>query len=304
MTYKSHKKLIVVGGPTAVGKTAVAIELASCFKTEIISADSRQCYKELNIGVARPSELELNSVIHHFIASHSIEQDLSVQDFVNYALDKLNTLFATHDVVVLVGGTGLYIKALLEGLDQIPTVDPEIRAQISKEYEEKGLAFIQEKISLVDPVFAAQGEMQNPQRIMRALEIFEQTGSSIFSFQKGEKAARDFDPIIIGLDLPREILHERINLRVDQMMEQGLLEEVKSLISYRQKNALQTVGYKELFAFLDGTISLGKAVEEIKAHTRQYARRQLTWFRKVENIQWFEPNEVSSIVQYVKSKLD
>ena len=304
MTYKPHKKLIVVGGPTAVGKTAVAIELAKYFNTEIISADSRQCYKEMNIGVARPSELELKTVTHHFIASHSIEQDLSVQDFVNYALDKLNGLFATHNVVVLVGGTGLYIKALLEGLDQIPTVDPEIRSQLSKEYEEKGLAFIQEKISFLDPVFAAKGEMQNPQRIMRALEVFEQTGTSILSFQKGEKAERNFDSIIIGLDLPREILHERINLRVDQMMEQGLLEEVKSLISYRQKNALQTVGYKELFAFLEGTISLENAIEEIKAHTRQYARRQLTWFRKVENIQWFEPKEVSSILQYIKSKMN
>ena len=304
MTYKSHKKLIVIGGPTAVGKTAVAIELAKYFNTEIISADSRQCYREMNIGVARPSELELNTVAHHFIASHSVKQDLSVQDFVSYSLDKLKVLFSSHDVVVLVGGTGLYIKALLEGLDQIPTVNPEIRAKISKDYEEKGLAFIQEKISSLDPVFVAQGEMQNPQRIMRALEVFEQTGSSILSFQKGEKATRDFDPIIMGLDLPREILHERINLRVDQMIQQGLLEEVKALASFKTKNALQTVGYKELYAFLEGTISLENAIEEIKAHTRQYARRQLTWFRKVENIQWFSPNEISSILQYVKSKMD
>ena len=304
MTYKSHKKLIVVGGPTAVGKTAVAIELAKHFNTEIISADSRQCYKEMNIGVARPSVSELNTIPHHFIATHSIEQDLSVQDFVSYALEQLNHLFVNTDTVVLVGGTGLYIKALLEGLDEIPSVDSEIRAKVLAAYEGNGLSFIQEKIKLLDPLFASKGEMQNPQRIMRALEVFEQTGASILSFQKGEKAVRDFEPILIGLDLPREILHQRINLRVDQMVKDGLLDEVKNLIPFKQKNALQTVGYKELFSFLEGAITLEKAIEDIKAHTRQYARRQLTWFRKVEGINWFNPNEMSAIIDYVKSKIN
>ena len=292
----THKTVIVIAGPTAVGKTSVAIRLAEHVKTAIISADSRQCFKELNIGVARPSEEELQKVKHHFIASHSIQDEITAVDFEKYALQKAEELFKVHDVVVLVGGSGLYIKAFCEGLDIIPAVDPVIRERIIKEYEAKGIEWLQQQIQEKDADFFAVGEIQNPQRMMRALEVVESTGQSILLFRKGEKAKRDFNIIKIGLELPKEELHRNIHSRVDSMMEAGQLNEVKQLVPYKNLNALQTVGYAELFEHLEGKPTLYDAVERIKINTRQYAKRQMTWFKKDASIKWFNPNQLGEIV--------
>jgi tRNA dimethylallyltransferase len=291
-----NKTVIIIAGPTAVGKTAVAIEVAKHFNTEIISADSRQCFKEMNIGVARPSESELREVKHHFIASHSIKEEVTAATFEQYALQKTGELFQQHDVVVMTGGTGLYIKAFCEGLDEIPQVPFEIRNTIIHQYEQQGLEWLQQAIKTKDPAWYRSGEIQNPQRIMRALEVMEATGHSILHFRKGQKVTRDFAIQKIGLELPREELRERINGRVDQMINAGLLDEVKSLLPYKHLNALQTVGYAELFAYLENIIPLDKAVEEIKTHTRQYAKRQVTWFKKDKTIGWSHPKDVFSVI--------
>lgn len=281
-----QKTVIIVLGPTASGKTAAAIDLATRFKTEIISADSRQCFRELNIGVARPSPEELKTVPHHFIATHSIHEEVTAASFEQYALTKAAELFVNHDVVVMAGGTGLYIKAFCEGLDTIPAIPAAIRDIITQTYEEKGLTWLQQQVKEKDPLFHEKGEIQNPQRMMRALEVVEYSGKSILSFRKNKKTERAFAIIKVGIDLPKEELHRRINYRTDQMMEHGLLQEVQGLKSYQQLNALQTVGYKELFDFLDNKMSLEKAVEAIKTNTRQYAKRQMTWFRKDPDILW------------------
>jgi tRNA dimethylallyltransferase len=296
------KTCIIVVGPTASGKTALAIFIAKYFSTEIISADSRQCYKELNIGVARPSEEELKEIKHHFIASHSIHDKITAASYEVYALSIAHALFAKKDVIVMVGGTGLYVKAFCEGMDIIPEADEELRATIIGEYEKNGLVWLQSEIKQLDPEFYAKGEIQNPQRMMRALEVVKQTGRSILSFRNAEKAKRNFDIIKIGLALPREELYERINHRVDIMMQQGLLNEVKGLLPYESLNALQTVGYKELFEFLHGSISLEKAVDEIKKNTRHYAKRQLTWFNKDEEINWFSPNQIHDILEHINKR--
>lgn len=274
------KRVIVIAGPTAVGKTTAAIELAKQLGTEIISADSRQCYREMKIGVARPSEGELREVRHHFIASHSIQEEVTAAGFEKFALAKAEELFQRHDSIVMVGGTGLYIKAFCEGLDEIPGIDPQVRSSIIQQYEEKGIAWLQEELKKKDPQFERVGEMLNPQRMMRALEVIESSGKSIIEFRKGGRTPRDFEITKIGLQLPREELNQRINARVDAMMEAGLLEEVRQLLPYRHLNALQTVGYRELFDYIDKKISLPAAIEQIKINTRQYAKRQMTWFRK------------------------
>jgi tRNA dimethylallyltransferase len=294
-----QKTVVVIAGPTAVGKTSVAIQLARHFKTEIISADSRQCFKELNIGVARPSVGELEKVKHHFIASHSIHEEVTAATFEEYALQKVNELFKLHDVVIMVGGTGLYIKAFCEGLDRIPAIDPVIRENITRQYEQGGLEWLQQQVKEKDPAFYSHGEIQNPQRMMRALEVVEATGQSILAFRSGQKATRDFNITRIGLELPKEELHHNIHTRVDKMMEAGLLDEIKSLLSFRHLNALQTVGYTELFNYLDGTITLDKAVEQIKTNTRQYAKRQMTWFKKDKAMNWFSPLQPEEIIKFL-----
>ena len=291
MFSSKQKTVIVLAGPTAVGKTAAAIQLAKQFNTVIISADSRQCYHELRIGVARPSEEELAAVPHYFIASHSITEEVTAASFAAWSLALTEELFREHDVVVLTGGTGLYIRAFCEGLDPVPAVMPGIREKITADYTANGLDWLQEEIRRKDPLFAAQGEMQNPQRILRALEVLESTGKSVLSFHSGEKTARPFAIQKYALELPREQLIRNIETRVDQMMAAGLLEEVKQLIPYRHLNALQTVGYTELFDYLDGKITLEEAVEQIKIHTRQYAKRQMTWFRKDKEFVWRKPDE-------------
>lgn len=298
MQTRSQKKVIVIAGPTAVGKTAVGIAVAKHFGTEIISADSRQCYKELNIGVARPSQEELAEVPHHFIASHSIHDKVTAATFEAYALAKAEEIFTRKQVVVMVGGTGLYIKAFAEGMDQIPEVPQEVRDEILKAYEEGGLSWLQERIRNADPQFYRQGEIQNPQRVMRALEVVEATGRSILQFRTGVKKERSFDIVKLALDLPREELYRRINHRVEMMMEQGLLEEVRSLLPYQHYNALQTVGYKELFDHFAGKLSLPEAIAAIQRNTRHYAKRQLTWFRKDASCHWLPP-DAAAVLQHL-----
>lgn len=301
MSHKEHT-LIVIAGPTAVGKTAMAIRVAQHFQTAIISADSRQCYRELNIGVARPSEAELATVPHYFIASHSIQDNLSAADFAQYASTKLKQLFQQHKVVVMAGGTGLYIKALCEGLDEIPPVPQSIRDAITTRFEQEGIGWLQDELAKRDPAFWAIAEQQNPRRLQRALEVLEATGQSITNFQKGGHAMHDFNIIHIGIELPREVLYERINQRVDKMMQAGLLEEVQAVQSYANLPALQTVGYTELFDYMNGSYTFEVAIEKIKQHTRNYAKRQMTWFKKDTKLQWFSPNDLESVLAYLSEK--
>jgi tRNA dimethylallyltransferase len=280
-----HKTVIVICGPTAVGKTSFSIQLAHDLNTEIISADSRQCYKELNVGVAKPSIEELQSVHHYFINSHSIDDDVNAGVFEQYALDAANTIFENHTTAVMVGGTGLYIKAFCEGIDEIPAIDKSIRQQVVDLYEAHGIEYLQNELARKDAEFWKTAEQQNPQRLMRALEVLLSTGKSIRTFQKGKQEERPFNIIKIGLELPREQLYNQINMRVDEMMEQGLLDEVKSLAAYKNINALQTVGYREIFEYLDGKINLARAIDNIKTN-----KRQLTWFKKDAAIQWVNPH--------------
>lgn len=290
---KNTKTCIVIVGPTAIGKTSFAIEVAKHFNTEIISSDSRQCFKELNIGVAKPTKEELASVKHHFINSHSIHDTVNAGVFEQYALQKINKIFSANDVAVMVGGTGLYVKSFCYGIDELPIISTEIRENIIAEYEFEGLEWLQKEVEKHDPVYFAQGEIKNPQRLMRALEVKLSTGRSIIEFQTKEKKKRDFAIIQVGLEMPREELNKRINARVYDMMQQGLLEEVKSLVSYKHLNALQTVGYREIFEHLDGHISITDAVEEIKSNTRQYAKRQMTWFKKDTEVNWFDVTTIN-----------
>ncbi len=302
----SDKKniVVIVCGPTAVGKTAVAIELAKFFQTQIISADSRQCFNELNIGVAKPSLDELNLVTHHFINSHSIHENVNAGVFETYALNAANEIFQHSNIAVMVGGTGLYIQSFCEGMDAMPVIDVSIRAKIKHQYQSNGLMWLQEQLQLKDPVFWHTAEQQNPQRLMRALEIVEATGQSNIDFRKGDKQQRNFDIIKIGLTLSREMLYTRINNRVDTMMEQGLLKEAENLIPHKSLNALQTVGYKEFFNYFDGNCTLENAIEELKKNTRHYAKRQMTWFKKDDAVQWFQPNEVAVIIEDLVSKMN
>jgi len=297
--------VIIIAGPTAVGKTAAAVHLAQRLSTEIISADSRQCFKELNIGVAKPSPRELQAVHHYFIDSHSIREEVTAALFEELALQWTQDIFGRQTaagkppVAVVVGGTGLYIKAYSEGLDTIPPIDPMIRQQIQQMYEQAGIDWLQAQVRDSDPEFFRVGEIQNPQRLMRALEVKRSTGQSILAFRTREKKHRPFKIEKIGLSLSKEVLHQRINQRVDRMMEEGLLEEVRGLLPYREWNALQTVGYSELFDHLEGKLSLDEAVERIKINTRQYAKRQMTWFRKDPSTQWVDAGENPDLHSFV-----
>jgi len=281
--------VIIIVGPTAVGKTAAAVRLAQHLQTDIISADSRQCYRELNIGVAKPSPGELAAVKHYFIDSHSITAEVNAAAFEELALQWTSEIFRRSRIAVMVGGTGLYIRAFTNGLDAIPPVDQAIRSHIRLHYEEQGLGWLQSEVQKYDPAYYAAGEIQNPQRMMRALEVRMSTGQSILSFQNRQPRPRPFEIRMVGLTLPREQLYRRINERVDQMMASGLLAEAEGLLPYRAHNALQTVGYKELFQYFDGHWSLDAAVEAIKTNTRQYAKRQLTWFHRDLSVRWVEP---------------
>ena len=276
---------IIVCGPTAVGKTDYGIQLAEEYNTEIISADSRQCFRELNIGVAKPSPEQLRKVHHYFIDTHSIYEEVNAKIFEEYALNAVHTIFQKKETAVMVGGTGLYIKAFAEGLDAIPEVHEDIRKEINEQYLLNGYDWLFAELKNQDPVFFAKGEIKNPQRMLRALEVELSTGTSIINFHSKQKAKREFDIKFRLLQLPREKLYKNINDRVDLMIENGLLKEAELLYPFKYLNSLQTVGYRELFEYFDGKYSLEKAVEEIKKNTRHYAKRQMTWFRKnLENI--------------------
>ncbi len=290
----SNHTVYIIVGPTAVGKTSFAISLAQHLKTEIISADARQCYAELSIGVARPSLEELSQVPHHFIASHSVNETVNAQVFENDALAKADELFKTHHSVVMVGGTGLYIKAFCEGLDLIPAIDPAIREDIIKQYEKLGLRWLQKEVSVKDPMYWAKGEQQNPQRLMRALEVMLGTGASIVSFQIKNKITRPFNIVKVGLELPRAQLYEKINQRVLTMVDIGLEQEVRNLAPHFHLNALQTVGYSEWMPYFEGEILKEKVIENIQQNTRHYAKRQMTWFKKDPDIIWHSPNEINA----------
>jgi len=292
--------IIQIAGPTAAGKTALAIELAKWLGTEIVSFDSRQCYQELSIGVARPSVAELATVKHHFISSHSIHQPLDAHAFALQAHTVVKGLLQRYPVVVMVGGTGLYWKAFHEGLDKIPAVDASMRNELVEQYAQHGLQWLQSELSRLDPLFAATGEMKNPQRMMRALEVFRATGSSILTFRKKETAQPYYSLCSLGVTRSRATLIELIDQRVEHMFSQGLLEEVRSLEQHASLSPLQTVGYTELFSYLQGDSKLEEAKEKIKINTRQYAKRQLTWFRKQDTIEWFEPEEMQEIRSFVK----
>ncbi len=294
------KTVYIVMGPTAVGKTSFAIALAQTLHTEIISADARQCFKEMNIGVARPSLSELKLVPHHFIASHSITEELNAAFFEKWALEKVDSLLATKDAVVMVGGTGLYIKAFCEGLDLIPVIDPAIREGIIKQYEKLGLRWLQKELAVKDPIYWAQGEQKNPQRLMRALEVFLGTGVSIVSFQTKKIVERPFKIVKIGLEMSRDQLYERINQRVLDMVEAGLETEVKGLHPYYHLNAFNTVGYSEWMDCFDQKISKERVIELIQQNTRHYAKRQMTWFKKDHSIQWFDASTVTPHTIFLK----
>jgi len=299
----NNKTLIVIAGPTAVGKTAIAIQVAKHYNTVVLSADSRQFYREMSIGTAKPDADELAAVKHHFIDSHSIHENFSVGDFEKQALALLDELFKEYDAVVMAGGSGLYIKAVCEGFDNLPVADAGTRDKLNKDFIKLGIKHLQERLKEVDPDYYEQVDIQNPQRLIRALEVFETTGKPISYYRKSTVNKRPFNIVKIGLNLPRDILYQQINYRVDKMLELGLIDEVKSLIPHRGLNALNTVGYSELFDHLDGNTDLESALELIKQNTRHFAKRQLTWFRKDKDMHWLEADNedvVNDIVRHAE----
>ncbi len=298
------KTIIIIAGPTAVGKTSLAIALAKYYNTQIISADSRQCFKELNIGVAKPTSAELGEAFHYFIDSHSILEDINAGIFEQYALEASSTIFQQNPVAVMVGGTGLYIKAFTDGIDLMPVIPTEIREQVVYNYQNKGLHWLQQEVAVKDPAFWAIAEQQNPQRLMRALEVWYTTGQSIIHFRNNHRVNRPFNIIKIALERPRVQLVDIINNRVECMMKEGLLEEVKSLLPHQKLNALQTVGYREFFAYLQGECSLEQAINQLKINTRHYAKRQMTWFKKDNAFNWIvnEGNILEKVLELIEVK--
>jgi len=297
------KTLIVIVGPTAIGKTALAIDIAKHYKTEIVSADSRQFFREMEIGTAKPNAVELAAAKHHFINSHSVTQLFNTGDFEVEALKVIENIFEKHDQAVMVGGSGLYINAVVNGLDEMPEIDLKIRAALNKQFDDEGLEIIQNQLKQHDPEYYEKVDQNNPQRMIRGLEVFLSTGKKLSSMLSSTKKQRPFNIIKIGLNTDRAKLYQSINLRVDKMMENGLLEEVKSLINYRKDNALNTVGYSELFDYLDEQVPLDVAVASIKQNTRRFAKRQLTWFRRDEDIKWFEPGKPESVINMIDQEL-
>ena len=288
-----QKKLITIIGPTAIGKTALSITLAQHFNCEIISCDSRQFFKEMKIGTAVPSDLELSQAKHHFIQNKSIFDNYTVGDFEKEAIAKLEELFEINDYVILVGGSGLYVDAILKGFDAFPEIEKSVREEVQLQYEESGIEYLQQKLKELDSEYYNSilienpQTLQNPQRMMRFVEVCIGSGKPYSSFLNQEKNIRNFTPIIIGLEADRKIIYDRINQRVDLMMQNGLLQEAEKLYPNKNLNALQTVGYRELFQYFDKEISLDLAIEEIKKNSRRFSKRQMTWFRKTENVIWF-----------------
>lgn len=297
------KQLIIIAGPTAVGKTDVAIQVAEHFGTEIISADSRQCYREMSIGTAKPTVAEQARVKHYFIDSHSITEELNAADYEKVALGYCKEIFEKKDTAVVCGGTGLYIKALCTGIDEMPPTDRDTERALQQGYAEKGMIWLQQLAAEEDPEFFAVAEQQNPARLIRALAFKKTTGQSIVHYRSGKVKERPFDIVKVALDLPRAVLYERINKRVEQMMAAGLWEEASSLYPQRHLKNLQTVGYNEIFECLDGKIDQEESIALIKQHSRNYAKRQLTWFRKDEAYQWFSPQPVTLILDYLEQRI-
>nr|WP_315165348.1 tRNA (adenosine(37)-N6)-dimethylallyltransferase MiaA [uncultured Flavobacterium sp.] len=300
------KYLITIIGPTAIGKTALSIALAQHFKCDILSCDSRQFFKEMTIGTAVPSQEELASATHHFIQNKSIHEDYSVGDFEKEAIAKLNELYQTNDYVILVGGSGLYVDAILKGFDEFPDIDASVRLNVNSNYEKLGISYLQQQLQTLDPDYFEKIKtenpqtLQNPQRMMRFVEVCIGTGKPYSSFLNQKKNNRNFTPIIIGLEAERSVIYDRINQRVDIMVKEGLIEEAKKLYPNKDLNALQTVGYRELFSHFDGDFSLAFAIEEIKKNTRRFSKRQLTWFKRTENTKWFDYLEDrTKIIEYI-----
>ncbi|RNI29070.1 tRNA (adenosine(37)-N6)-dimethylallyltransferase MiaA [Rufibacter latericius] len=301
---KQPRFLIVVVGPTAVGKTDFCVQLAQHFQTEILSMDSRQFFRELSIGTAKPSPEEQGGVVHHFIDSHSILEEYNAGAFEEDALHLLQKLFLEHQVVIATGGSGLYVRALCEGLDAMPEILPGIREELTQRLEREGLPVLVQQLQELDPEYAIQVDVQNPQRVIRALEVCLSSGQPYSSFRvKSGERERDFHILKIGLNRDRQELYDRVDQRMDLMLEQGLLEEVESMLLYRQHQALQTVGYTELFDYLDGAYPYEEAVRLLKRNSRRYAKRQLTWFTRDPEIKWFHPSQFTQVLAYVQSEI-
>lgn len=304
------KYLITIIGPTAIGKTSLSIALAQQFQCEIISCDSRQFFKEMRIGTAVPSNEELAAAPHHFIQNKSIFENYSVGDFEKEAIAQLNELFKTNDFAILVGGSGLYVDAILKGFDSFPDIEASVREKVNANYEQLGISYLQDQLALLDSNYFQKISLENPQtllnpqRMMRFVEVCIGTGKPYSSFLNQAKNNRDFTPIIIGLEAERSVMYDRINQRVDIMMNEGLLAEAEQLYPHKELNALQTVGYRELFRYFDGDDSLEFAIEEIKKNTRRFSKRQLTWFKRTENAQWFDYlTDRNKIIQHIKTSL-
>jgi len=300
---KSDRNLIIVCGPTGIGKTKLAIELAKELDCEILSADSRQVYKEMSIGTAVPTAGELRAVPHHFIRTHSIHNYYNASMFEVEVLSFLSDYFTRKNTMIMAGGSGLYIDAVCKGIDELPAIEPEVREKWQELFKINGLEFLQEKVRTSDPGYFSAADTNNPKRLLKALEVFEMTGKPYSSFLKKTPQERPFSILKIGLNIKRELLYDRINQRVDRMMEAGLVEEAKKLYPYRHLTPLNTVGYKELFAYFEGSVTLEEATEQIKNHSRAYARRQLTWFRRDKDMEWFEPEDRESILRYIESQI-
>ena len=304
------KYLITIIGPTAIGKTALSIQLAKSFNCDIISCDSRQFFKEMTIGTAVPNQEELSAAQHHFIQNKSIFENYTVGDYEKEALAKIEELFQTNDFVILIGGSGLYVDAILKGFDEFPEIDPQVRSLVNANYEKLGIEYLQEQLKSLDPEYYQKitlenpQTLQNPQRMMRFVEVCIGAQKPYSSFLNQKKNNRNFTPILIGLDADREIIYNRINQRVDIMMNEGLLEEAKALYPNIALNALQTVGYRELFSYFDGEFTLPFAIDEIKKNTRRFSKRQLTWFKRNENTKWFDyATDRKRIIDYIENLL-
>jgi len=297
-----NKSLIVICGPTAVGKTAISIKIAKALNTEIISADSRQFYRELKIGVASPGKVELKAVKHHFIGHLSVADYYNVSRFENEIIGFLDNYFKSNNHSLIVGGSGLYIDAVSKGIDYLPDPDDDLRKNLKIKLNEQGLEPLKQELKKLDPDYYLVVDLQNPNRILRALEVCLMTGKPYSSFRIRNIKPRNFNIIKIGLDRPRAELFERIEKRVDQMIAEGLVEEVKSLAKFRNLNSLNTVGYKEIFYYLDGNCSLTEAINKIKINTRRYAKRQLTWFKKDNAITWFHPDEIGKVIDFIEER--
>lgn len=292
--------LINIVGPTAIGKTSLSIDLAKYYNTEIVSADSRQFFKEMSIGTAKPTMKERQLAKHHLVDFISIKDNYNAGLFESEALNVINKIHKNVNVAVMVGGSGLYVKAVTKGIDDVPS-DIKIRNKLNIDLKERGLKFLQERLKKLDPNHYNRMDIYNPQRIIRALEVCLATGKPYSSFRQGKKKKRNFETISIGLIADREIIYNRINQRVDLMIEAGLVDEVEKLLPYKELNALNTVGYKEIFQYLEGELTLEKSIEEIKKHTRQFAKRQLTWFKKDLNVKWFDISNKSEIIPYINT---